>query len=53
MSRHHPSPNDQRSDAKNPNNEAYVHDIANRLEQGHPVPPPVAVPAPRPPTPTP
>lgn len=34
------SPNDQRSDVKNPNNAAYEADRANREAQGHPVPPP-------------
>ena len=40
-----PSPNDQRSDVKNPNNPAYEADRQNRTEQGHPNAPP----APRPP----
>ncbi len=41
MSNKQPSPNDQRSDVKNPNNPAYRDDRDNRLEQGRPnVPPP-------------
>lgn len=34
------SPNNQRSNAKNPNNAAYRADRGNRARQGHPVPPP-------------
>jgi hypothetical protein len=36
-----PSPNDQRSITKNPNNPAYEADRANRSGLGHDVPPPV------------
>lgn len=40
------TPNDQRSDTKNPNNPAYQQDRNNRIEQGHtdvPPPPPQPV----------
>jgi hypothetical protein len=40
MSRKHgPSPNDQRSVAKSPNNPAFWSDHQNRVQQGHPTPP--------------
>ena len=48
MSGKHPSSNDQRSTVKNPNNPAYQADRANRIEQGHPNPPPAAPRAPAP-----
>ena len=35
-----PSPNDQRSNVKNPTSPQYGQDRDNRLEQGHPNPPP-------------
>lgn len=44
-----PSPNDNRSDVKNPNNPAYEADQKNRREQGHPNPPPPAQSPPQPP----
>lgn len=40
MSKDKPSPNDQRSDVKNPNNPAYEADRQNRAAQRHPAPPP-------------
>jgi hypothetical protein len=41
MSKHQPSPNDQRSNVKNPNNPAYTADRSNRESLGHTsVPPP-------------
>ena len=46
----HPSPNEQRSDVKNPNNPGYEADIANWNAQRHPGVP-LAVPAPTPPNP--
>lgn len=39
MSKKAPSPNDQRSNAKNPNNPAYAADLANRASTGTAVPP--------------
>lgn len=39
------SPNEDRSDVKNPNNPAYEADRQNRIQQGHPNPP---APAPQP-----
>lgn len=40
-----PSPNDQRSDVKNPNNPAYVADRTNRQNHGHANVPPAPTPA--------
>jgi hypothetical protein len=40
-----PSPNDQRSDVKNPNNPAYVADRDNRQSLGHEPVPPAPTPA--------
>ena len=42
------SPNDQRSDTKNPNNPAYDADQANRDRQAQPYPPPTPAPQPAP-----
>ncbi len=39
-----PSPNDQRSNVKNPNNPAYEADRTNREAQGQPAPPPAPPP---------
>lgn len=50
MAQHQPKPSDDRSNVKNPNNPAYEADRKNRLEQGHPNPPPPAQ-APQPQTP--
>ncbi len=41
-----PSPNDQRSNVKNPNNPAYEADRANRIGLGHPAVPPPPPPPP-------
>jgi hypothetical protein len=46
----HASPNDQRSNAKNPNNPAYEADQANRVRQGLPDALPEPQPEPQPPT---
>lgn len=46
-----PSPNDQRSDVKNPNNPAYVADRSNRVSLGHPTVPPAPTPTVQQPTP--
>lgn len=50
-----PTPNDDRARTKNPNNDAFGHDIKNRKELGHPIPPntpkplkPVPPPTPKP-----
>ena len=41
MSKKHDTPTEQRSNVKNPNNEAYRIDRDHRIQQGHPdVPPP-------------
>ena len=50
MSKHpKPSPNDQRSVVKNPNNLTYTADRDNRIQQGHPNPPPPPPPPANPP----
>ncbi len=48
MSKHHPTPNDQRSVVKNPTSPQYQADRANRIALGHPnaPPPPSAEPQP-------
>lgn len=46
-----PSPNDQRSDVKNPNNPAYVADRDNRQSLGHEHVPPSPTPEPQQPAP--
>lgn len=43
----HPSPNDDRSNVKNPNNPQYEKDRQHRIEVGHPNVPPAAPHAPR------
>jgi hypothetical protein len=40
-----PSPNDQRSNVKNPTSPAYGADRQNRVQQGHPAPPPAPAPS--------
>ncbi|MDI1450811.1 hypothetical protein [Polyangium sp. 6x1] len=41
MTKQHPTPNDQRSQVKDPSTKAYEADRKNRIELGHPnVPPP-------------
>jgi len=42
MSGNSPKPNDDRANVKNPNNPAHEADRKNRIEQGHPNPPPPA-----------
>ena len=49
MSKHTPTPNDQRSDVKNPTSPRYESDRRNRIDAGHPAVPPPAPPAPAPP----
>ena len=44
MAKSNQNPSAQRSNAKNPNNPAYVADRANRIAQGHPDPPPAPPP---------
>lgn len=42
MSGNTSKPNDDRANVKNPNNPSYEADRKNRIEQGHPNPPPPA-----------
>jgi hypothetical protein len=51
MSNQKPTPNDQRSDVKNPNNPAHEADRRNREKQGHENAPPAQPPPPAAPPP--